>query len=533
MLFALVVSFSGYAQQVSEKLIVRDAGDSLFLKAFRAAFDSTGNYYFETLRSSKGDKFALLTNKVKHNPVYWAQNIATTPYKALVADAFYADSTHKKVYYKNKLGTRIYGPYAGKIREVLEYGRDNVAMELCVGSKSHLYINDSMVNEADSLHQLWLCAFSSNGNVLYTVYKKGMFRLYLNHAQVDSSEEMFSEIAVNNNKFYTYVKPLNGKYYVHTPTQKFGPFGIVEYSDLWDNNAYYYRGCADSQCYVLVNGKLYDKIPEAHTNIDETGSGNMVYKSDEQISVQPFAADNYLFAYNQNNDNGTFLNVNGKVSHHNYSYTGFIFSDKKDGYAFYGMRKDTIGAERTYKNVNGREIKLPSFRKARYRPRALQVDPNGESLYYYETADSMYLFRDDTLLCKPVNKKKFLVWDASVLPQMHPEGFEYFQGINADGASYIIYNNKLSRPLPLILPKYDRMDEPQPGGIVAGDMNHNGFYIIENTAPGKYLLVINNTIYKELDGIDKIIGDQSYLDEHRLIFYGTKGNGFYQFTVNW
>ena len=37
------------AQEVEETLIVKDAGDSLFLKAFRSAFDSSGNYYFETL----------------------------------------------------------------------------------------------------------------------------------------------------------------------------------------------------------------------------------------------------------------------------------------------------------------------------------------------------------------------------------------------------------------------------------------------------------------------------------------------------
>lgn len=520
------------AQQMDEKLIVRDAGDSLLLKAFRATFDTTGNYYFETLLPGKGDRFAITTNKAKRNPVYWGQGIATTPYKALVANAFFADSTKKKIWYKNKSGTKVYGPRAGRIREVLEYGRDNVAIELCVGAKSFLYINDSMVSETDSLHQLWLCAFSDNGHCLYTVYKREMFRLYLDHVQVDSSEEMFSEITVNNNKFYTYVKPQGGKYYVHTPTQRFGPYGIVEYSDLWNNNAYYYRGCVDSQCYVLVNGKLYDKIPEAHTTFDD-GSGNTIYKSDEQIAVQPYSADNYLFSYNQDNDNGLFINANGKVTHHNYSYAGFIFSDKKDGYAFYGSRKDTMGAERIYKNINGKEIKLPSFRRARYRPRTLQINPDGSSLYYYETADSMYLYRNDTFLCKPVNKKRFLVWDATVLPQLHPDGLEFFQGINADGASYIIYNNKLSRPLPLILPKYDRMDEPVPGGIVAGDLNHNGFYIIENTAPGKYLLVINNTIYKELDGIDRILGDQGFLNDHSLIFYGTKGNGFYQFMVRW
>lgn len=529
LLFAFSISYIAFAQQPEEKLIVRDGGDSLFLKAFRATFDTLGNYYFELPLSGKGDRFAMIASTAKHNPVYWGQNIATTPYKALVADAFFSDSTRKKVYYKNKLGTKVYGPHAGRVREVLEFGKENIAVELCVGSRSCLYINDSMVNETDSLHQLWLCAFSDNGNVLYTVYKKGAFRLYLNHVQIDSSEAMFSSIAVNNNKFYTYVKPLKGKYYIQTPTQQFGPFGSVDYTDLWNNNAYYYRGCADTQCFVLVNNKLYGNIHEAYTAADDKSG----YRSDEQISVQPYSTDNYLFTYNQNDDEGTFLNMNGKVSHHNYNNVGFVFTDKKEGYAFYGTRMDTMGADRTYKNINGKEKKLPSFSRARYRPRALQIDPNGESLYYYETQDSIYLFRNDTLLCKPASRKKFLAWDASVLPQMHPDGLQYFQGLNIDGNTYLMYNNNLSRPLPLINTKYDNFDEPLPGSIVAGDINHNGFYIIEHTAPGKYLLIINNTLYKELDGIDRIIGDQGYLDAGTLTFYGVKGSGFYQFKVKY
>ena len=115
----------------------------------------------------------------------------------------------------------------------------------------------------------------------------------------------------------------------------------------------------------------------------------------------------------------------------------------------------------------------------------------------------------------------------------HPEGLEYFQGINIDTVSYIMYNNLLSKPMPLINPRYDRVDAPAKGNIVAGDMNGNGFFIIQYIAPGKYLLNINNTVYKELEGMSHIFSAQSYLEERRLIFYGIKGAGFYQFTINY
>ncbi|NCX96055.1 MAG: hypothetical protein EBX41_06530, partial [Chitinophagia bacterium] len=263
------VVLESQAQTITEKLIVQDAGDSLKLKAFRTTFDSNGNYYFETLLKGKGDKFALVTGKKNYNLVYWGQGIALQKYKALIADAFYADSGKKTLYYKNKRGTSVYGPRTGKIRDVLEFGRNDIAIELCVGAKSSLYINDSLVNTTDSLKQRWLCHFSENGHVIYTVFRQGLYRLYVNHIQVDSAAEPFSEIAINNNKFYTYVKSINGKYFIHTTNKSFGPFKIVDYADLWNNDAYYYRGCADSMCYVLVNNKLYDNIAEAHTNIED------------------------------------------------------------------------------------------------------------------------------------------------------------------------------------------------------------------------------------------------------------------------
>ena len=151
--FLFIVPPSGRSQQLEEHLIVKDQGDSLYLRAFRAAFDTNGNYYFETLLNAKGDKFALTTNKKKHNPVFLGSKISIVPYKGLISDAFFSDTSHKKIYFKNKNGTRLYGPYAGRIREVLEFGRENIAMELCVGSKSYLYINDSLVNVTDSLKQ--------------------------------------------------------------------------------------------------------------------------------------------------------------------------------------------------------------------------------------------------------------------------------------------------------------------------------------------------------------------------------------------
>ncbi len=532
LLCLLWVPVCSYGQQLQERLIVSDAGDSIMLKAFRSAFDSSGNYYFETLLPGKGVKFALTTNKRKLGPVSWSPGMAVVPYKATIGDAFFSDTSFSKLCYKNKSGTSIYGPHPGKIREVLEFGRNNVVMELCTGPISHLYINDSLVSTIDSTKQHWSCNFSDNGNVIYSIFKRGMYRLYVNHKLLDSSDDEFANIAIDDKKSYVYTRQVDGKYYVHTAKRKFGPFGAVDYADFINGEAWYFTGCFDSICYVLVNDHLYNNIREAHILSTDEVSGRSSYRSSEQISVVPIDRDRYIFAYNEYNRDGTQMNVNGNVSLHNYTQIGNIFFDSAGHFAFFGSRRDSVGVDCTYKNINGKETRIKPFKKNPNFPHFLQLAPDGTSTYYVEAADSVYLFRSDTLARKPSVRKRFRIWDASVLPASHADARQYFAGINMDGNSYILYNNTSSKPMPLIFPAYNRLDDVIKGSIVAGDINANGFFIMVCTDKNKYTLNINNVIYRDVEGVDQIFGDQSYLTDRALFFYGRKGSAFYEFRLN-
>ncbi|MBC7553728.1 MAG: hypothetical protein H7257_07090 [Taibaiella sp.] len=528
-----VLPLMAEGQQLSEKFIVRDLGDSLYIKAFRSAFDTTGNYYFETMLPGKAAKFAMMTNRKKIAPVFTGGSIAIMPYKAMIADAFFSDSTRRKIYYKNKTGTTIYGPRGGKIREVLDYGHDHIAIELSTGGKSSLYINDSLVNVTDTLKQAWLCSISENGNMLYSVYKNGSYQLFLNHKLIDSAATQFAGININDNGFYIYAKPDNGKYYAHTPSKKFGPLAAVDLADLKGNNAYYFRGCAESQCYVLVNDKMFSGIAEAQIIEEDAATGTAVSRSDELISVEAFSPTDFVFTYNQSKTDGIFLNLNGKVIHTPYSYIGFVAYDKQLGYAYYGIRYDsTIQGDRLYTNVNGKERVMPPLkRKVPSHTQCVSIYPDSASVYYYETKDTVFLYSNGAPLYKPVSAKKFGTWDASSLPLTHTEGLEYFAGLNVEDNSYIVYNNTVSKPLTLINPDYGRLDEPKKGNIVAGDISPLGYYIIIVTGPGKYLLVINNKVYKELEGIDQIFGESACFTPGAVIFYGRKGSSFYEYRV--
>jgi hypothetical protein len=328
-------------QNITEKLIVKDHGDSLLINCYRKAFDSAGHYYYETLKG-RDESFALTTDKKKYPTAYWSKKVALEPYKALLADAFFTDTSHSRIWYKNKMGTRVYGPHAGRVRELLEFGRENIAMELCVGAKSYLYINDTMVNSTDSANQRWLCSFSSNGHVIYSYKHKESYKLFVDGKLVDTSSNPFSDISINNNKFYTYVKGSNSKFYVHTPTKTFGPLGKIDNYDLWNSNAYYFSGCHDSSCYVLVNDKLYGDIPEAHS-WSEDPAGEMEYHSNELITVKVAGPNNFVFTYNRNDEDGFFANVNGTVQPLKYTYIGNLTIDENGNYACYGFKSDTLG----------------------------------------------------------------------------------------------------------------------------------------------------------------------------------------------
>jgi hypothetical protein len=99
-----------------------------------------------------------------------------------------------------------------------------------------------------------------------------------------------------------------------------------------------------------------------------------------------------------------------------------------------------------------------------------------------------------------------------------------------DKQGYFVFNGKFSEPILPILPK--RYDRVQKGDIIAGTFNDYGFFAIQKIDDKKYLININNEIYKELDDVDNIIYKNYFFDDKGLIFYGVKGYSFYQFKLD-
>ena len=100
-----------------------------------------------------------------------------------------------------------------------------------------------------------------------------------------------------------------------------------------------------------------------------------------------------------------------------------------------------------------------------------------------------------------------------------------------DNQGYFVFNGNFSKPLIPIKERNFSKDKEQ-GTIVVGAFNDNGFFAIQKVEKGKFLIIVNNQVYKEIDDVDYIVSDSYFFDGMSLTFYGVKKHSFYQFNIN-
>ena len=189
-----------------------------------------------------------------------------------------------------------------------------------------------------------------------------------------------------------------------------------------------------------------------------------------------------------------------------------------------------------FKFVKGEKSKEP-LTKHGVRATPLYISPKGESIHYFKTDDSIYLYQDEKLIFNPIPK------NSNFLIEPHKEvlPYNFVRGKTENGNSlfyleydnqgYFVFNGNFSKPLLPIKERNFSKDKEQ-GTIVAGAFNDNGFFAIQRVGKGEFLIVVNNQVYKELDNVDYILSDSYFFDGKSLTFYGVKKGSFYQFNIN-
>jgi hypothetical protein len=222
--------------------------------------------------------------------------------------------------------------------------------------------------------------------------------------------------------------------------------------------------------------------------------------------------------------------VNGKNYIVPFSDFFYPILDKQGNFAFYGIQDYYL-----YKFVNG-TLDTKPITKYGVRPIPLYISPEGKTLVYFNTDDSIYIYQDEKLLFPAFNTS--VHFNVQSYDKVLPCDFEMGRAENGnsllyleiDTVGYFVFNGQFSKPMVTVYGN-SYIRENEIGEIVTGKFNDYGFFAIQKTGDDKFLININNSYYQEITGVQKILNWGYYFDGNECVFYGIKGLSYYQFKI--
>jgi len=519
---AMTVADSVFAQTLKERLILTDTKDSIYLNAKWISFDRAGNYCFEV---KVNDSEYFYTNTDTIGGFNFIGSIFGNG-GGIAYTHQYGDKEDKPWYFKNVNGTKIYGQVRGEEKRYMDGHTDqNMAITVTYNDSVYYYANDKLVSQiqiakADKFgieNSDW-CSFSENGNVIYYTKNDNLYSVYVNGKQIGTSYSEYYQLRINNKGQYIFAegrkpKEKDGKYdfmfFTHSNDTTLGPVRTVWDCDLKENGGYYYSGDDNGTDYIVINNNL-------HKNLDAISNITLIDKT------------SYLFTYKENG--AEKINVNGKSYTVPFNEIFYPTLDRKGNFAFYGINDFYL-----YKFVNGKQDPKP-ITKYDVRPTPLYISPKGKTLLYFKTDDSTYIYEDEKLLFPAFSSSAN--FNVQPYTEILPNDFERGKAKNGnnllylelDTTGYFIFNGQFSKPM-IPVKESSYTTEKTKGEIVAGKFDDYGFFAIQKIGTDKFLININNTYYKEIDGVQDILEKGCYFDDKELVFYGIKGFSFYQYTL--
>jgi hypothetical protein len=523
LLLNLLICSIALGQTITERLILTDKSkDSLYLNARHKFFDNDGYYCFVTKLDNK-EYFITQTDtiggfgSIQSTYGNGGEMLYIRPYSVQRGNPWY---------YQNAQGVKVYGSAVGELRSYnASNTRENMAVTTATNDSVYYYINGKLVSsihirDADNFYireSDW-CAFSENGHAIYFIKRDSSYLLYANGKLIDSSGFRYTQLAINDSGYYIFAKGNKpqqkiGRYdymfFIHSKDTTLGYARTVWNYELKNTGAYYYSGDDNGSYYIAINDMLY-KGMDYVTNITLIDRKTYLYTFGEQGQSK--------------------INAGGKIYTYSFDEIRYPALDKKGNFTCYGLKDYYL-----YKYINGKQTERPI---SNYGVRAtpLYISPEGASLHYFKTDDSIYLYKDDQLLFRPISKNSGL--KVTQFKDIFLTKFIKGQSQNCnslfymeyDSIGYWVFNGLFSKPMIPVRQNYPS-DTVRLGEIIAGRFDDNGFFSIQRTGISKYLVNLNNKVYKEVDNIDTILYDDYFFDGRELIFYATKGLSFYQFKL--
>jgi hypothetical protein len=532
-IFVGFFSLQGFAQSIDEKIVVFGIGDSL-IETIK--FDAEGNYLVE-LRDSNGISTFI-------------QNGDTLP----LVDFYSGSSVSKYRLVSNRSLTtyttkspKVFGAYSGEDlanhrypispnsvhaafpilsdNQIAIYYNDSCIQLIDTFSNSKMTINDKRIGQLAAKKNYfdsddWMC-ISNNGNYLMGIENNGSYLLYNNTTFLQSSKKKFYSLRINNNNQYTYAsgrkphkdEPYSYSYmfFIHANDSVFGPVRTTWNNYLLENGGYYYSGDDAGPRYILINDSLYRN----------TSADNLVLLDSK----------NYMFTHTIKRKK--YVHANGLSYRHKFDKIIRPTMDKEGNFSCYGQQDYYI-----YKFVNGEKEKKAIIGYD-VRPTPIYISPTGESIHFFNTDDSVYIYKDDSLLFTPLSPDETLIIKdvEGMLPirgydRDKPNIGQSLIYMQVDSIGYMIYNGQLSPPM-MPAKKASWKNDKEVGEIIAGEIGEFGFYFIQKTGEKEWKVNVNNETFIELNGPKRLFHRNCFFTEDSLTFYGLRNHSIYQYKIQY
>lgn len=230
---------------------------------------------------------------------------------------------------------------------------------------------------------------NTRGEYTYSIYTKGKFYLHTKRNVIDSSDQSFLNIGIDEQgvPYYIKQKAIKDKggytttilYTLHIKGTSYKISGYSQYDyfgfEVVKDGNWFCRWTDKYSLQYLINGKNYSGVVR-YLSFDGNGHCSFFFK--DSTLKEPDKTFNHY--------------INGKVIHTPYTQIYAAVLDRNGHYAYFGLRNYYL-----YKIINGKESSKPI---SRYGVRAVPVaiTTAGETLHYFQTMDSTIFYHNNTRL---------------------------------------------------------------------------------------------------------------------------------------
>ncbi len=533
-LLSLVLVFSlpqAMAQEVEKKLICSmPATPTDNLARYKVSFDAIGNYcYFSRIGEGTGP---VVTSTSTYGPF--------RKYDDHGGPIIFYDEKDKGQYILGKHSAAMYGPIDGDI-DITSYPfqveEDYFNFIVSQGDSFGYYINGRIIATTQSYPCTYnWCACSRNGHTLYTIRRKELNYLYLDNKLIDSTLDDYGWLEVDDNDSYRYAlgkRVPNEHGWVNLA--RFAPFPRYrqkifaplaspgrEYVGLNYDSVYIYENGETGSCLTVVNRRKWLQAKRLVVKAPCKGRNNLSYVP---IGWGATVTDTSAQIY-----------VNNKAVKLPYKEIFFPCIDSLGNYALFGQRGYYM-----YRNINGVEQPQP-LSKHGVRAKPISIDAQGNTICYYQTDDSIFVYENDRLFGKCPLSQFELVRQDEIVPSyrmntdMRDHTPSELSGFCFDSSCYIVYRNTIS-PRMCSFKRYHGGEERIKGDIIYGMITETGYCVLQKTGDRKYSLIVNSRLIPfpadaDFDTQMWFTLSQNFsFTSHKFIFYSKEGTGIYQYKM--